>query len=172
MKEINLKAAMKAYRNYEQAEHNKKFMWDTYKNSPDRSPYKKAQEDSAKAKANVIEEAAKLWEVLENVQERAIVRLIDDFDVLYELAKVEDKLGISKKAMDGITVEIDPNAETLPGSYKGIPESTQFTARYKNGWYITDIYRAKCKGKTQKVVVNHTDTSRAAIIERLTTWAD
>lgn len=90
-------------------------------------------------------------------------------DVLQSLCDVEDVLGITHKALKGVKVKIDPNAQTFPSAYKYTPESTQFNAEFDGKeWKITRIYRDTC-GR-HKVRVEHTEASKAAIVEKLTRW--
>ena len=107
---------------------------------------------------------------LAKVQERAKARTISAERILLTLTDVEETLDIPKKAMNGITVTIDDNAQHFPNAYKGIPESTRFTATYKNGWRVTDICRAPTRSPSNRVTVDHTDDSRAALIKRFTAW--
>lgn len=92
---------------------------------------------------------------IDEVQKRSKVRTISAYDII-DTCKDLDKLFeiVPKKHRDGITSEVDPNAQTFPGAYrrKGIPESTQFRLMYKNGtWRLTDVCRKRCNGETYAV---------------------
>lgn len=79
---------------------------------------------------------------LEAVQKRCTARTIGLSDICHQLRRVNVTFGISKKAMDGLKVVVDCNAQDFPSAYKYNPESTLFTAHYKNGsWRIASIKR-------------------------------
>lgn len=101
---------------------------------------------------------------LNTVQKRSRVRTIDIDDAINSLIELEQRLGISKAALEGVSVEIDLNAERFCKSYRGIPESTIFRATYKRGWRITYLKRAKTK--THIYSVTHTEKSREALVNR------
>lgn len=90
-------------------------------------------------------EIAGLNEAIKEAEGSARERTITADKVLYELKQYEEKLGIPKKALKGVTVHIDPNAQHFPVSYKYIPMSTMFWAEH-NGreWVLTRILRARC----------------------------
>lgn len=112
----------------------------------------------------------KINEELDIIQAKSRVRTITAKDVKEWLEHVERTLSITKKALDGVKVIIDPNAQEFPSAYKYTPESTQFTATFKNGsWRIENIERARC-GKIHCRII-HTEESRAAIIERFSSIA-
>ena len=100
---------------------------------------------------------------LDVVQQRAHVRTIDVDDLLDELVEITQRLGITKKAMEGVKVFMNPCAQKFPGRYKGIPVSTWVEAIFKRGhWQVTSIYRDECSNN--RFEVKHTEASRAAII--------
>lgn len=108
---------------------------------------------------------------LNEAQSKAKVRTISVDDIIYYLWKAEEALSIPKSALNGVSVEIDPNAQNFPNAYKGIPESTIFTAIYKSGsWKIQNIRRDRTKSEKQQIVVNHTEASKKALIDRLTAF--
>jgi len=102
---------------------------------------------------------------LSKIQSKSKVRTLMTFEVAKWLDIVTDTLKITKKAMNGISVIIDVNAQSFPSAYKYIPQSTIFEAVYKNGsWRVTDIYRGRCGNI--RVKIHHTDDSLKAIQER------
>ena len=116
--------------------------------------------------------AESLTAAIKDAEGRATARTITASDIADVLLEVEKTLGISKKALEGVRVDIDLNAQTFPNSYKYIPESTQFTAVYKSGsWRVTDIRRDRCRGVKSRIRVTHTEESKAALIDRFTTIA-
>lgn len=107
----------------------------------------------------------KLWETLYEVQKRSQVRTVDNSDVIDSLNQISDNLAISKKAMDGVTVKIDPNAQKFPSAYKGFPQSTIVHAEYKNGgWRVTKIARERTQ--TKRFLITLTDEAKEALIKR------
>ena len=89
----------------------------------------------------------KLSSAIQTVQSRSHTRLINVAEIDRLTNDVEKKLSAL-----GISLTNARNAEFLfenghkmPGSYRGMPESTHF--RLKRGskdWFITDIYRGDC----------------------------
>lgn len=108
----------------------------------------------------------KISAIIADVQGKSTARTISVYDIIYNLERVENTLGITKKAMDGIKVDVDIHAQAFPGAYKGIPMSTQFKATYSNGsWRLTDICRSNCR-RSPSIIIYHTEASKAALIER------
>lgn len=113
--------------------------------------------------ANMISE--KLTPVIAEAEGRSSARTLDPKIIFPLLSAVEKKLGITKKAMEGIRIWSDPFAQRFPNAYKYIPESTHFTAEYKRGaWWLTDVVRGTCKSGP-RVVIYHTEASKAALID-------
>lgn len=110
-----------------------------------------------------------LTEAVNDAQTRCAARKVSAQMIVESLCDLERYLGISKSAMDGISVTLDLNAQSFPNAYKGIPESTIVSARYKSGaWRITDISRSQTHSPASAIRIEHTDASRAALIERYT----
>lgn len=100
---------------------------------------------------------------LDIVQWRTRVRTIDADDLLAELFTITQRLGITKKAMEGVKVFLNPCAQKFPRCYKYVPVSTWVEAVFKRGhWQVTAIYRDECSNN--RFEVRHTEASRAAII--------
>ena len=103
---------------------------------------------------------------LDTVQNRCTVRTITYQDIIDALELIERRLGVPKASLDGTKISADLHAQTFPGAYKGIPESTIFFAENRRGtWYITDIKRIRTRGKTCGVSAILSDTTKAAIIK-------
>lgn len=110
----------------------------------------------------------KVEEVLNEVQKKTSVREISYDDIVHALRVIENNLGVSKKAMNDIRVTCDVNAQSFPNAYKGIPESTWFSARYKNGsWRLTNICRSQTASPTRGHFVYLTDACKKAILDRM-----
>ncbi len=169
MKPINIKSTMTLYGDWVKARKRELENW-RYYHDDDRVA--KDEELTAERYDLILSDKGylSLASKLAEVQERAKARLISADRILLTLTDVEETLDIPKKDMNGITVTIDDNAQSFPNAYKGIPESTRFTATYKNGWRVTEICRAPTCSRSRRVVVEHTDESRAALINRFTAW--
>ena len=104
--------------------------------------------------------------VLDEAQTRCRERLVTVDLIFRMLREVETRLGISKTAMHGITVHCDPFAQQFPGTYKGIPMTTVFQARYYNySWRLTNVYRTKCS-PGRKYMLNLTPLAKETIITK------
>lgn len=112
-----------------------------------------------------------LGEAIKMAEGRASVRTITADEIVTALCDTFETLGISKKAMDGVEVSIDLNAQDFPSAYKYTPESTIVDAIYKGGsWRVTSICRDACRRYSQRIRVKHTEASREAILSRFTTF--
>ena len=168
-KPINTAEAMKAYRNYERAQRDYSSALHYKSQSTDLDALKATTEAAYTAAKDAA--SAAISERLDAAQSAARVRTISAIDIIMALAEITDKLNISKKAMEGITADVDLHAQTFPGRYNGIPESTHFCAEYKRGnWRVTNISRSRTRSSSQRIIVNHTEASRAAILDRLSHW--
>jgi hypothetical protein len=107
---------------------------------------------------------------LEKVQHRARVRTITAAEVVKACEKYEKRLGITKKAMQGIKITVDINAEDFPNAYKYAPESTVFTAEYaRDGWRLVSVQRDYCHRWSNAINANLTEAAKAAIISKFET---
>lgn len=110
-------------------------------------------------------------DALNAVQKRTRVREIDTYQIYTAINQLVIYLGINKKDMIGIKADIDCNAQRFAKSYKGNPESTQFTVeRTRSGWVITDIRRERCKSPNKRFNVTLTDRAKQALIESRETF--
>ena len=167
MKEINLKRAMQAYAEMETAD---RWMHVDYLRSVGDRERARCEIQQANAHKAFEEITADLTKILDEVQHRCSARIINARNICWALARIDGKLDITKKAMDGVTVAVDLNAQNFPGMYKGTPYSTIFEARYKSGsWRITDIYRAETRAQSKGCTVNLTEEAKAAILANFTT---
>lgn len=174
MKPINIKNAMQAceaYNNSLQQKCRAKRLCDA---NPDVSWMKEDYiEALGKMKVDYVAfrdaADAALRLALESVQGRARVRTVNAEEIALALLRLERALGITKKAMQGVSVTMDLNAQQFPGAYKGIPESTIVDAVYKSGsWRITDLRRDRTRAPGSAITVKHTEESRKALLYRFT----
>lgn len=101
-------------------------------------------------------------------EKHARERRIKADDIVHVLSRVENKLGLKKKDMEGIYIHVDYHAQTFSRKYKWKAMSTQFSAVYKNGsWRITEIFRDEVKKPEFGVTLTLTDTVKKAYIESI-----
>lgn len=118
-----------------------------------------------------INNEVKIKEVLSNVQKRTSAREISYSTIVDDLASVEQRLGVAKKYLKGVKVNIDHCAQSFAGAYKGTPESTHFTAIHNGrNWVVTSISREACRGATSRYLVELSDVTKNAIISKMERW--
>lgn len=171
MKPINTKSAFDAAKRINSIDASKR--WYTAHCPGACNALAQYEKDGKEAEQDFTTAAEKLTAALDEVQSRCTVRTVDAITVINDLIDIQAKLGISKKALKGVKVTIDHNAQSFPNAYKYIPESTIITAEYKSGgyWSITGISRKACHGPSRAVIVEHTEESKKAIIDRLTAFS-
>ena len=112
---------------------------------------------------------AALQAALDRIQSRSRVRTIDVDDIYEAAARVEKKLGIPKKTLEGVQVHVDLYAQTFPSAYHGIPESTQFDMVFsKRFWRVVKVSREQCRSSGHDYFVTFSDEARKALVERFT----
>lgn len=96
----------------------------------------------------------KIKTVLDNVQKRCTVRLIQPEQVFEAAAKMEEhrqKIGVLKKNMEGVTVKVNLYQDRFPSAYKYVPEGTVFHMIFRGGkWRLYAVYRDICEGSEKK----------------------
>lgn len=114
------------------------------------------------AKAAFTAAAAPIREWIDEAEARARVRCINAGDIMRVIDRVPD--GIRKKNLIGCEIKYyDPNAQSFPGRYHGIPESTHVDLIYRaSGWAITAVYRGQCTSDGGRLIL--TDAAKADII--------
>ena len=77
------------------------------------------------------------------------VRNATHYDVVNLVARIEHDLELkrlAKKYWTGLKFRCNPNPETFPHAYKGVPMATYFTVeRYPSGWFLVGVERRECK---------------------------
>lgn len=115
----------------------------------------------------------RLQKELDIVQRRTTARNIDVNDLFGIIKAVEEKLGIAKGNMIGISADVDYNAQVFPSTYEYTPESTQVVVeRASSGWALTKVYRDRCRRPSKKYVLDLSDTAIDAIIESKMCFGD
>lgn len=109
---------------------------------------------------------AKITAAIKEAEGRATARTLEYKDIKTALDRIEKRLGIAKKALLGVKVRVDVNAQTFPNAYKWTPESTHFVAeRTASGWALTEVYRDRVEGPNSRYIVKLTDEAKDAIIK-------
>lgn len=109
----------------------------------------------------------KVQKALDNVQKLSKVRTVSVQDINVYLEIADEKLGIPKKYMNGISVTIDVNAQNFPATYSYTPESTIVKAVYKNcNWKITDIYRGPTRRAGKEICCHLTDEAKEKVLDK------
>jgi len=99
---------------------------------------------------------------LRTIQAKTILIVLNDIDYRFAFA--------SKKSREGLKINVDYNAQDFPNAYKYTPESTHFTAEYKNGsWRITGVYRDRCRRSGNEYLITMPDQLKEALIAHYST---
>ena len=109
-------------------------------------------------KANVTNRAM-VEELITTAQGKATARTINYAMVVDQIESIEERLTdiLYKKDWAGLTILVDPNAQSFPGAYKYTPESTHIIyIRISTGWQVS-VYRGICKATKY-----HIDLSKKA----------
>ena len=118
-----------------------------------------------------LSDTERLTAALNEVQGRCTARTITVEDICTMCGNVFDHIGITKKAMDGVSFSADYNAQDFPSAYKYIPQSTHISAEYKRGeWRVTNIERWNTRRYSQRYHVYLTDVAKQAIIDKHATF--
>ena len=120
-------------------------------------------------KINVSNEQ-KLTEVLKEVQHRAIVRTITYSDIVKAVEHIESRLErlLPVTAWRGIKVQVDINAQTFPGAYRGTPESTQFALiKGSSDWFVSAVSRGYVMSPSQKMILTLTDDHKEKMVNHI-----
>lgn len=113
------------------------------------------------------ENKERIEKALNEVQEKAKVRIIYYTNIAAAIEKVEKQLRLPKKYLNGVKISVDCNAQNFPRSYKYEPITTIFNADNRNGkWYLTDVYRGRCREQFKGYRIFLTNEAVAQIIKR------
>lgn len=106
----------------------------------------------------------KIGPVLTEVQGKATARTIEAWEIVEEACDIFNRLGVSKKNMDGVKASVDKNAQSFPRAYKYEPMSTVFDIEYGKSAtpFITNISRIRCR--TYEYSIQLTDAAKEEII--------
>lgn len=115
----------------------------------------------------VAENKMKIAAAINDSQRQARARCIDAEDVYDAVRDVEKKFdGVTKKALTGLTIKVDPNGQHFPGAYRWIPESTQLEiTRTSTGWYLTKVWRDRTTGVHHYRVTRMPESVKDALVK-------
>lgn len=88
----------------------------------------------------------KLEALLDDVQKKSRVRTITMDEIRKELDLIEEAWCYqhTKKSLEDVTVNYNPNAQTFPNAYNGTPEATVLEAKFVNGGWECSVRRSVC----------------------------
>lgn len=121
-----------------------------------------AAADAEAKRAAYHDACADLRAIIDRAEGHAKVRCMTVADIMHAIDGVPGV--IKKKHLPGCQiVAYDPSAQTFPGAYKYVPESTQCSIVCRpSGWYLTAIGRDRCTSSRGRLVL--TDGAKADII--------
>ena len=121
-------------------------------------------------KSIVIKESnrERIRAAIDEAEKRAKVRTISESYVFWAVERVEEIIGLPARKLTGTTVWVDVFANTFPGAYKGIPESTQFKIEASAGnWKLEKVCRARCHGRTQGIRIEMSEEAKQNLLEKM-----
>lgn len=121
-----------------------------------------AKADADAAHAAYVAASADLRAIIDAAEGRAKVRCMSADDIMRALDGIPR--AVKKKSLPGCQIiAYDPAAQSFPGAYKGVPESTHCDIVCRPaGWYITDVRRGRCTASRGRLIL--TDAAKADII--------
>jgi hypothetical protein len=115
---------------------------------------------------------ARIETYIAEAEGKATVRKLSFDAIVKALVKVEQKLDIAKKDMEGTIAIIDVNAQDFPSAYKYRPASTIFEAvKTKSGWTLLDVWRDDCRRYNAGAHLQLPDNVKQAVIKRLDSFS-
>lgn len=103
---------------------------------------------------------------IRDVEGKSSARTIVYDDIVRATQRIEKKLGIPKKHMEGIRFDVDLHAQNFPKKYKYRAESTQFVIEFSKGkWRLVSIerYYTRTAGHDYRCIFMPEETKRAII---------
>lgn len=120
----------------------------------------------------VIKESNKerIEKIIKEVEGAAKVRKCSYQDLIYYINTIEEKLNISKTALNGTVAWISPHGAKFPQAYKYSPQGTYFRVKFTAGtWKVTIISRGDIN-RDDRYHLTLSDTAKNALIERFERW--
>ena len=112
-----------------------------------------------------IKNQEKILSAIAHAERTCRARCITVSSIERAVARIEKNLSgmLHKKDWTGVRFDIDPNAQSFPSAYKGVPESTQaIIERFPSGWFVIGLTRDACTGT--KIRPRSFDFKAAALI--------
>ena len=109
---------------------------------------------------------------------RVSARTIDYADIQHAVKKIETRLHtlLRKSDWTGLQFTVDPNAQSFPGAYRGLPESTQFRLlRGSSAWFVTIIGRGGCYGPSEQIQplnINERSVEITEFVQQSKNWSN
>lgn len=114
----------------------------------------------------------KIEAAIKMAEGRSTARTITYNDIVCDIARIEEKLNIAKKHMEGIKADVDHNAQDFPSAYKYTPESTQYCIiRKKSGWVLYYVGRQTTRGAKHTYKLQLTDEAKQEIIKAMSDFS-
>jgi hypothetical protein len=114
-----------------------------------------------------IKDKEKVDNVLGTVNAR--VRNATHDGVLSFVERIErdlERKGFLKKYWTGLKFRCNPNPETFPHTYKGVPMATYFTVeRYPSGWFLVGVERRECKADYITLVSGLSEEQKQGVLD-------
>lgn len=106
---------------------------------------------------------------IQEAEGKASARTVEYDGIVRACGRIEKKLGIPKKYLEGIRYDVDLHAQNFPNAYKYRAESTHFVVEYSKGkWRLVSIERAytRTAGHDFRCLAMPEET-RNAVIDRM-----
>lgn len=103
---------------------------------------------------------------IQEAEGQASMRTITYKDIVRSVQRIEKRLGIPKKCMEGVMYSVDVHAQNFPKSYKYPAESTQFVIEFsKRKWRLISVerYYTRTAGHDFKCITMPEETKNAII---------
>ena len=109
----------------------------------------------------------RIAEEITKAEGKARERRISYRSIVDAVTHIEKHLGIPKKDMLGIVVDVDDHAQDFPNAYKYTPSSTHFVVmRVSSGWALTFIGRCATRRGSQRYITKLTDVAKESILQK------
>lgn len=126
------------------------------------------------ANGTIIKEQnkARITAFIDEAEGRSSMRCLTYVDIENAIARIENRLNIPRKAMEGLRYSVDVNAQTFPSAYKYRAESTHMVIEYSKGqWRLMSVSRDTTRRQGHEFAcINMPEETRNAIISRMVTF--
>lgn len=104
--------------------------------------------------------------VIREAEGHATMRTISYNTIVRATQRIEQKLGVPKKYLEGVRYDVDYHAQNFPNAYKFRAESTQFVVEFSKGkWRLISVERCytRTAGHDFRCVTMPEETKNAII---------